>query len=243
MTAAKLGLFEGPAPRLRTISASAPFLDLLADAMAEALLRDDDPFAMADALVLAPNRRAAQGLIDALARRLGGAALLPSIRPLGDPYSEDDPDVLGDEAFDVPPPIESMRRRMELAALIRRRDAAQGGVDDPVRALAMADELARLLDAAATVDDVAWEKLPTLVSDLDLARHWGSSAQFLEIVAAHWPAHLAEQGLSDVAHHGAALRSALAERWERQPTDRPVIIAGSTGSVATTRRLMRAVAR
>ena len=77
-------LFEGPGPRLFSVPASAPFLEVLADAMVDALARTDDPFALSDALVLLPNRRAARGLIEAFAQRLGGAALLPTIRPLGD---------------------------------------------------------------------------------------------------------------------------------------------------------------
>lgn len=236
------GLFDGPAPRLRAAPASAPFLDLLANAMAEALYRPHDPFALSDALVLLPNRRAARGLVEAFAKRLGGAALLPSIRPLGDPYADDDPDVWGADAFEAAPPIAKTRRRMELASLIRRRDKAENGVEDPARAIALADELGRLLDSAATVDRVHWSDLSKLVEAIDLARHWEASARFLDIIATYWPAHLMEEGLSDVAQHGADLRRALAKRWEAQQPTRPIIIAGSTGSIATTRDLMRVVA-
>ncbi|MBN8606119.1 MAG: double-strand break repair protein AddB [Caulobacterales bacterium] len=241
---ARLGLFDGPAPRLRAAPASAPFLDVLAEAMIEALWRADDPFALSDALVLLPNRRAARGLIDAFAKRLGGAALLPSIRPLGDPHSDEDPDVWGADASDqdLPPAIDKLQRRLQLASLIRRRDQAEHGVDDPARALALADELGKLLDSAATVDHVDWAKLPRLVEEIDLARHWASSAAFLEIIATYWPAHLQEQGLSDPAEHGAALRRALAARWRTQQPERPIIIAGSTGSQSTTRELMQVVA-
>ncbi|MGD9966014.1 MAG: double-strand break repair protein AddB [Hyphomonadaceae bacterium] len=239
------GLFEGPAPRLRAIPASAPFLDVLAEAMIAALKRDDDPFALADALVLLPNRRSARGLIDALAHRLGGAALLPSIRPLGDPHADDDPDIWGADPIgaDLLPPVDKMQRRMQLASLIRRRDRHENGVDDPARAIALADELGRLLDSAATVDAVDWKKLPQLVEEIDLARHWASSAAFLDIIVSFWPAHLQEQGRSDPAEHGANLRRALAARWAIDPPRRPVIIAGSTGSQATTRELMKVVAR
>lgn len=239
------GLFEGPAPRLRAIPASAPFLDVLADAMIAALPPSKNPFALSDALVLLPNRRAARGLVDAFARRLGGAALLPAIRPLGDPHADDDPDVWGVDPIDtgIAPPIDRTRRRLELAALIRAREAAEHGVEDPARAIAMADELARLLDSAATVDRVAWEKLPTLVEDIDLAKHWSSSANFLRIVVTHWPEHLRELGLSDPAAHGAALRRALAQKWTREQPTKPIIIAGSTGSIATTRELMRVVSQ
>jgi ATP-dependent helicase/nuclease subunit B len=238
-------LFGGPAPRLRAIPASEPFLDLLAEAMIAALKRDDDPFALADALVLLPNRRSARGLIDAFAHRLGGAALLPTIRPLGDPHADDDPDIWGADPIsaDILPPIDKMQRRMQLASLIRRRSVAENGVDDPARAIALADELGKLLDSAATVEKVDWKKLPKLVEEIDLARHWMSSAAFLDIIATYWPAHLKEQGVSDPAEHGAALRHALAARWKADPPKRPIIIAGSTGSQATTRELMKIVSR
>lgn len=238
------GLFDGPAPRLRAAPASAPFLDLLAGAMADALYKPDDPFALSDALVLLPNRRAVKGLIDAFAKRLGGAALLPAIRFLGDPQADDDPEVWGADPsnLDSPPGIAPMRQRMELASLIRARDVAANGVEDPVRAIALADELGKLLQSAATVDNVDWTLLPRLVEEIDLAKHWANSASFLSIVTEFWPQHLAEQGLTDPAARGAAIRRALAAQWEQSPPDRPVIIAGSTGSIASTRELMRVVA-
>lgn len=238
-------LFGGPAPRIRAVPASASFLDVLAESMVAGLARKDDPFALADALVLLPNRRAARGLIDAFAKRLGGSALLPTIRPLGDPHADDDPDVWGADpiASEILPPIEKIERRMQLAALLRARSKAENGVDDPARAIALADELGKLLDSAATVDHVAWEKLPTLVDEIELARHWASSAAFLNIIAQFWPEHLKEQGRTDPAAHGAALRRALAQRWGTHPPKRPIVIAGSTGSQATTRELMRVVAQ
>ena len=238
-------LFAGPAPRVRAAPASAAFLDQLAGAMVDALYSADDPFSLSDALVLLPNRRAARALMDAFARRLGGAALLPTIRPLGDPHVDDDPDVWGADPLDedIAPPIDKLRRRLELASLIRMRDEAESGVEDPVRALALADELARLLDSAATVDHVDWSKLRGLVTELELARHWERSAAFLEIVTKFWPEHLQESGRSDVSAHGASVRRALAARWEASPPDRPIVVAGSTGSIATTRALMRVVAQ
>jgi len=249
MSALKLGLpeplFGGPAPRIRYAPASAPFLDLIAEAMIAELRRGDDPFALSDALVLLPNRRAATGLIDAFAQRLGGSALLPTIRPLGDPHADEDPDVWGADPIGAEflPPIDKMQRRLQLASLIRRREAHENGVDDPVRALALADELGKLLDSAATVERVDWKKLPTLVEEIDLARHWASSAAFLDIIVTFWPAHLKESGHSDPAEHGASLRRALAKRWKAENPDRPIVIAGSTGSQATTRELMKVVAR
>lgn len=255
-----LGLLEGPTPRLRAIPASAPFLEVLADAMVASLATgaapDErrqldlfaaggdarDPLALSDALILLPNRRGAAGLIAAFAKRLGGAALLPAIRPLGD--LDEDPQVWGADpiGLDVPPPLEATRQRMELAALIRRRDKAQGGAEDPARAIALADELRALLDSAAAADDVRWERLPTLVVEAELARHWEASAQFLEIVSRYWPERLKLDGLTDPGGRRAMMLRALATEWRANPPQRPIIIAGSTGSVGATRDLMKVVA-
>lgn len=225
------------------VSASAAFLDVLAERMIATLAKPDDPFALADALVLLPNRRAGRGLMDAFAKRLGGAALLPAIKPLG--ALDDDPDVWGPEPIelDILPEIEPVRQRLELAALIQAREKATGGVDDPARALALADALQRMLDSAAAADQVAWEKLPNLADEVDLAEHWKRSAQFLDIVASYWPTRLKSEGLADPAQRRSAILYALAREWERAPPERPIIIAGSTGSVAATRALMRCVSR
>lgn len=234
------GLFGGAAPRVWATHAGAAALDSIASHLLKSL---PDPLEFADALILAPNRRAARALAEALAARAGGAALLPAIRPLGD--LTDEPDVWGPGGLDlsIPPAIDPLRRRLELASLIRARDAAEGGVDDPVRALAAADALAALLDAAATVDAVDWSKLATLAPQADLAAHWRRSTDFLSIVTQAWPARLAEDGLSDPGARRAMLLHALADRLERERPQRAVLVVGSTGSIAAVRRLMGVVAR
>lgn len=240
--AGPFGLFDGPAPRVVTIAPGARFLDVLAAALCEALPIADDPFALADAVVLTPNRRAGRALSEALAQVLGGAALLPAIRPLAD--LDDDPDVWGPEplAFAIPPAIDPLARRLELAALIRAREGVGTGADDPVRALALAEELCRLMDGAAAAEQVDWSRLPSLVQERELAAHWAQSAAFLEIVQTYWPQRLAADGLLDPATRRNQVLLALADRWTTTPPAGPLIIAGSTGSVAATRALMAVVA-
>jgi ATP-dependent helicase/nuclease subunit B len=235
-------LFEGPAPRVRATAASTPFLTALVDAVCGALDAPGRGEALMEALILVPNRRGVAALVDAFAARLGGAALLPAIRPLGD--LGDEPDVWGDLAAQgAPAAIDPMRRRLELARLIRARDQAEGGVDDPVRALAFADELCALLDSEAAGAPVDWSKLRGIVSARAFAAHWERSAAFLDIIAAYWPQRLAEGGVMDAAHARSARLEALAERWRARPPAGPVIVAGSTGSILATRTLMAVVAR
>lgn len=235
------GLFEGPAPRVRTIPAGLDFLALLARSLERELGDAADPFRLADALVLLPNRRAAGGLIAAF-EALGGARLLPAMRPLGD-LEDDDPEVFAGAALDldIPPAIDPLQRRFELARLIRAREAAEGGASDP--ALAAADDLCRLLDSAAAGEAVDWGRLEGLIEEGRFAAHWGRSVSFLRIVTDYWPQRLAEAGLSDPAARRNRLLEALAQRWRAEPPQTPVVIAGSTGSLAATRGLMQVVSR
>jgi len=235
-------LFSGGSPRVRATAASTPFLAALVRAMIEALPAKDDPLALADALILVPNRRAVLALVDAFAEELGGAALLPAIRPLGD--LGDEPDVWGELAAQgAPAAIDPMRRRLELARLIRARDEAEGGVDDPVRALAFADELCDLLDGAAAGAAIDWSKLGALVEERAFAAHWSRSAEFLRIIGEYWPQRLAQEGLSDSAQARSMRLLSLADLWRATPPSGPVVVAGSTGSILATRTLMGVVAR
>jgi ATP-dependent helicase/nuclease subunit B len=235
------GLFDAPAPRVFTIASDQPFLDVLIEALMAAC-EASDPFALADCVILAPNRRAVRAFNERFAARHDGSALLPAVRPLGD--VADDPAIWGAEpiAYNIPPAIDDTRRRFELATLVRARLKAESGIDDPLRALAFADDLARLLDAADAAGGVDWSRLPDLVEARELAGHWRVSAKFLAIVAQHWPAHLHEQGLLDPGARRNRVLGALSQHWRSNLPQTPVIIAGSTGSVAATRGLMQTVA-
>jgi ATP-dependent helicase/nuclease subunit B len=60
-------------------------------------------------------------------------------------------------------------------------------------------------------------------------------------VQEHWPAILAERGMVDASQHQELRLQALMESWQKNPPQGPVIIAGSTGSLPATRRMMQAV--
>lgn len=237
-----VGLFTGDCPRVRAALPGADMLALVVEAMRSELHTGADPFALADALILVPNRRSIPALISAFAAA-GHAGLLPAIRPLGD--IEDDPDVWGAEPldFDLLPAIDPLRRRLELARLVRAKDQAETGFADPARALAVADDLCRLLDsAAAGGGEVEWGRLDGLVADQRFAQHWEKSLQFLRIVTQIWPQHLAQEGLADPAQRRHAVLEHLAARWRATPPSVPILILGSTGSVAGVRALMGVVA-
>lgn len=224
---------------------SVSFLDALAAGLIEATDARNHPQALADALVFTPNRRAARELALALYRTMGSTLLAPTIRALGDIEAEDAATAFGADALDLPPALPAARRRGALAKLIQRWRAVRFDPPlPPASALSAADELASLLDQAAISGGADWDGLKHITREMegtDLAEHWRVSADFLEIIATHWPAYLAEQNAVDPLTRRLLAAEATAERWRKRPPKHPVIIAGSTGAAAATRILMKAV--
>src|SRR5215468_2109253 len=161
------------ASRVFSIPASAPFLPTLIGALREGRLVDGfvpGPLDFADATIFLPTRRACRLARDAFLQVLGvGAALLPRIVPVGD-IDEDElifaDMATGDVAFDalaLPPALGGLERRFLLARLVLKwaeRIAPPVGeaplvVHYPAAALALADDLAKLMDDMTT-REVPW---------------------------------------------------------------------------------------
>lgn len=243
---------------LFTIPAGLAFAEELARGITQRFGSRDNPFALNEALVLVPTRRAIRTLREAFERTATvGRAVLPRIVALGDFDAEESlalPDSSGDidiTALVAPeglhPPIAPLRRDMLLFTLIRaweakRSDGEQSlGTDRPSIALQLAQELARILDLAAA-EGVAWERLRDLVPG-ELSAHWEQTVAFLDILATTWPAILRDEKKTDPAmHRDASLRRA-ARLWLETPPAHPVIAAGSTGSVPATAELLHAISR
>src|SRR6202000_2439789 len=110
----------------------------------------------------------------------------------------------------------------------------------PAWALALASELARLIDDMVT-RDVSWDRLDGLVPD-NLDQYWTLSLDFLRIARKLWPDHLKEIGKIEPAARRDMLIAAEAERLTGHPKG-PVIAAGSTGSMPATAKFLHAVAQ
>ncbi len=228
-------------PRVRTIAASLPFAETLARGLIAELGAERDPLALSRATIYLPTRRAARGFADVFARVLGGAALLPDFKALGD---VDEDALLFDadaEDLDLPPAIAPLRRRMLLATLVQRWDEHRtGGTLGFAQASALAGSLARLLDEIET-QGADLSKLESLVPDA-LAAHWSDVAEFLKILPDAWPAQLEAEGALDPAVRRNLTLAALAKRLAAHPPEGPVIAAGSTGSIPATAMLLKTIA-
>jgi ATP-dependent helicase/nuclease subunit B len=249
--------------RLFTIPAAAPFLPTLARALLDGRLvpgfPGPDPLALAEATVYLPTQRAARAFGEALVAANGGAGLvLPRIVPLG-AFAAEEGEFAEIEAFDDPPAVGDLQRRMTLARLVAawgaklkgaiRRVGADGRLetDDsepplvaatPAEALRLAGDLAALIDDMR-IEGVGFERLGALAGDA-FDPYWRITLEFLKIAFEAWPAWLAEQGLSDRAERA---ERAVAREVAELPKRGPKIVAGSTGVNAATARLIGAVAR
>ncbi|MBN9532993.1 MAG: double-strand break repair protein AddB [Alphaproteobacteria bacterium] len=224
-----------------TIPAGEAFAEALARGVIAQTGAGAAPLELAATTIYVPTRRAVRTLSDAFAAQLGGAALLPDIRPLGNVEEDDflfDPQ---GEDLALAPPIAPVRRVLLLATLIAQWERSKTGQEIAfVRAAALARSLAGFLDDMQT-EGVALSALQSLTPE-GLAEHWAEAREFLSLLVTHWPDILAEEGALDrAAHRNAALR-ALAQRLAAHPPQAPVIAAGSTGSIPATAGLLGVIA-
>jgi len=223
-----------------TIPTGAPFSATLVKGLRARL--SGGPFALSDLTIYLPTRRAARSMMEIFAREAGGAALLPDFRPLGD---VDEDELLLDplaDALELKPAIAPLRRRLLLAALIKHwseaRDYGRIGFG---QAAGLAKSLAVVMDEVKTQGaDLA--KLGEL-APLSLAEHWAEVKDFLSLIHSEWPKILkAEDRVNPAAHRNDALH-ALAKRLASDPPERPIVAAGSTGSIPATADLLGVIAQ
>lgn len=244
-------------PRVFNIPASVPFLPVLIDSLRTGKLlagfpASDDPLELARATLYLPTRRACRMARDAFARAFDGAAILPRIVALGDIdedeiiFSQPATAELAEDTLAITPAIDPLERRLLLAQLIARwaqkihpDRGAPLIANTPAAALALADDLARLIDDAIT-RKMDTRKLDSLVPD-QFDKYWQFTLDFLKIAQSYWPERLKEEGVIDAAER----RDLLIEAEMRRLTDSkdPVIAAGSTGSMPATAKLIASIAR
>jgi ATP-dependent helicase/nuclease subunit B len=250
------------APRVFSIPPGCPFLPTLADALLGGRILSGfprDATALADATIYLPNRRAARALAALLAERGGAKAqLLPRIVPLGE-ADDAEFELTGAgaalEAAEVlAPPIPPLERRLILTRLVQRwstevdRTLLRLGPGipfmvpaSPADAVSLAGDLEALMDSLTT-EDIAWEDLKAAV-DADYSKYFEITLRFVQIAAESWPSILAERQASDPSRRQGALIGAEAKRLLRDRPEKPVIAAGSTGSIPATAALLAAIAR
>jgi len=241
--------------RVCSVPLSVPFLRTVIAALIDGGLvggfeARTNPAVLAEATLYLPTRRAVRVAREVFLDELkADAAVLPRIVPLGDidedelAFAGEAEQLDGTAPLDIPPRLGELDRRLTLAHLVAAW--AKGDVlaplvvGGPASTLALASDLARLMDDMVT-RGVEWDRLDGLVPD-NLDEYWKYSLQFLGIARQLWPDHLKEIGRIEPAARRDLLIAAEAERLRRHHKG-PVVAAGSTGSMPATAKFLHAVA-
>src|SRR5947209_6745817 len=241
--------------RVFSVPVSAPFLRTVIAALVDGRLVDGfkpgaRPADLAQATLYLPTRRAGRMAREIFLDELKtDAVVLPRIVALGDidedelAFAEQAEPYGGVVPLDIPPKLGELDRRLTLARLVaawaRSPVSAPLVVGGPASTLALAGDLARLMDDMVT-RGVDWDGLDGLVPD-QLDQYWQHSLEFLRIARKLWPDHLREIGKIEPAARRDLLISAEAARLTARH-EGPVIAAGSTGSMPATAKFLHAVA-
>jgi len=234
---------------LFSIAPHARFIATLADRVIDgSLLAGADqtqPFWLTDVTIVLPTRRAKLALADEFARR--GHSLLPDIRTFGGEVEDEEPFL---PPFDAPTPLPAasgLERRLVLSSLVDQwanSAAGQRAFSSPPTAgeiLSMAESLGLLIDDLHTEERGAAE-IRAIVPEIEanLGEYWQQTLTFLDIALTYWPLRLDGKKADTAFLRGQRLdRQALATPLVYG--DRPVIAAGSTGSIPATARLLKAI--
>ena len=232
--------------------ASAPTLYITAPGQdtalltAQAMLERYTPDALARAVVLLPNRRAAIALRDGFLRATEGRALLlPRMVPL-QMLDAHILTLLSPTQLPVlqviPPAMGDWQRLCLLAEQVQGFATHRKQPISIEQALRLAHDLAQLQDAATRARiNLLPEQLQELMQT-NVASHWQESLAFLSIVTQFWPE--IERAYERITEEDRTQRllALLANDWRDAPPANPVWVVGSTGSQPTTAALMRVVA-
>jgi ATP-dependent helicase/nuclease subunit B len=241
--------------RVLSVPSSVPFLRAVVAALLDGrLVRGFEaraqPEKLTQATLYLPTRRAGRLVREIFLEELGTqAVLLPRIVALGDideeelAFAEDEDSYGGTTALELPPKLGELERRLTLARLVaawaKSPDSTSLVVGGPASTLALAGDLARLMDDMVT-RGVGWKALDGLVPD-SFDQYWQFTLKFLQIAREAWPAYLAEIGKMEPAERRDRLIDAEAKRLATHHAG-PVIAAGSTGSMPATAKFLHVVA-
>lgn len=138
----------------------------------------------------------------------------------------------------LPAAVPDLRRRLELAQLVRgltaRLPQFEAGMSETALADSLADLMAEMQDEGVRPEDL---------EALDIAEthgaHWQRSLEFIRIVARYFDT----DELPDRQGRQRRVVEAITRDWTEAPPEDPILIAGSTGSRGSTSLLMQAVAQ
>lgn len=208
-----------------TVNLSDDFSKKLVDFI---LNQSSDPFELAQMTIILPNKRACQNVrLAFIQKQNANATLLPKLIPL---YELD-----GLEQ-NMPPVIQPDHRLFLLAKLCAQKPNVSG-MD---QALKMALSLAGILDEFYQFE-IDLTRISDLVPEKNFAEHWNETLVFLDIITKAWPLVLKEKNLIDKMDQNIRLINYYTQKWQENPPQNTIIIAGFNGNIPAVCRLLNVV--
>ncbi|MCY4542158.1 MAG: double-strand break repair protein AddB [Rhodobacteraceae bacterium] len=190
-------------------------------------MANTEPAAMAQVRIHANTASLRRAITEAFIAQ--GNTFIPRIRLLTEFAT--DPDFPN-----IPGPVSRLVRELELA------EATSALLDRDKRFAPRSTTYELATSLARLMDEMHDRNIrPDRLRQLDLtshSAHWDQSLRFINIIDRYWRA----TSVPDANARQRLVVEAQLERWRREPPSHPVIVAGSTGSQATTLMFMKAVA-
>lgn len=218
------------------VPATTPFADRVAQYCDE--LAEKDNISLSKIKIFLPTRRSIRTLQEAfLQRSKGKPRILPIMQSVGDADLEEasfaDP-----HAINIPPAIDSMHRQIILARLLERVWPHNYNF---LQAMAVASDLGQLIDQIHT-EELDISKITDIMSVRELAQYWEITTTFLTTLLGEvWPQYLADNKMIDMGLHRKMRIHALTKFYHDTESNDPIIMAGSTGSIPSTRHFIRTI--
>ncbi len=227
--------------RVSFIPPHLPFLKTLA----QHLLTENTPIALAQHSVLLPTQRACLKLAEILTHHSPThSTLLPTLIPLGGMDMDDIAlSSLDSCEFmkDLPPLITEEERLGLLTGMVQDFYQKEQKPLKTSQAASLAATLITFINQVQT-EGLSFQELKNLVPD-DYAAHWQITLHFLDMIGDAWPKLLVQKGKIERATVQRLLLERRNADWEQNPPAYPVIAAGSTGSIPATAALLKTISR
>ena len=212
------------------VSSNLPFLDSLAAGIVERFTAVDK------VTIYLPNKRSVKPLAAAFSKY---STLLPKIEVIGE-IDEVELNLHSFEGFKkIPRAISQTERLYLLAQLVHTKRPIKDFYPDFAQSVALSRSLIQLMDELQNMD-LSFDSLEKVVPD-EFAEHWQMTLDFLKVISEDWQNELKTKVVIEPITRRNRLIDKLAEIYHDSSPPEPVIIAGTTGTIPATQRLIKAL--
>lgn len=232
-------------PKLYNIPAGISFSDALAEGILH--LYGNQPEILAQTTIFLPSKRGIRALQDSFLNRRGyKLMIMPSMRSLGEGLDEE-PSLL---AEDEPSASYLLTQKRVLSGGIRQLALTKIILEylrPKKKDLTYPDAFALAATMIELMDSLQSERIDfSKLKEIDVGSHaeaWQENLEMLNIITDIYPKFLDVHGLIDPAPYRNSVLETLTQSWEKNPPKRPIIAAGSTGSMPASADFMKLIGR